>query len=96
MAAFGHEPATPVIGQPEVWQRNARYGMILFIIYLALYGAFVLVNALRPEWMDVLVFGGVNLAVAYGLGLIVAAFGLALYYGWLCRSSELAPMEGPK
>jgi uncharacterized membrane protein (DUF485 family) len=36
--------------------------------------------------MEVIVFAGVNLAVLYGLGLIAAAFVLALVYAWLCRS----------
>ena len=31
-------------------------------------------------------FGGVNLAVLYGLALIVSAFLLALVYEWLCRA----------
>jgi uncharacterized membrane protein (DUF485 family) len=65
--------------------RNARYGAILFLIYLLMYGAFVAINAFQPGVMDTIVMAGVNLAIIYGLGLIVAAFVLALLYGWLCR-----------
>ena len=30
---------------------------------------------------------GLNLAIVYGFGLIIAALVLALVYSWLCRAS---------
>jgi uncharacterized membrane protein (DUF485 family) len=66
--------------------RNARYGVWLFAVYLAFYAAFVLLNAFRPQVMDITPAAGINLAVLYGFGLIVAAFALALVYAWLCRA----------
>lgn len=69
--------------------RNSRYGLALFALYLLLYGGFVLLNAFDPSLMEATPFAGVNLAVLYGLGLIVAAILLAFLYGWLCR----APVE---
>jgi uncharacterized membrane protein (DUF485 family) len=30
-------------------------------------------------------FAGLNLAILYGLALIVGAFVLSIIYGWLCR-----------
>lgn len=68
--------------------RNARYGLILFFVYLVLYGGFVLINAFTPETMEATPFGGINLAILYGFALIVAAFLLALVYGFLCRESQ--------
>ena len=65
--------------------RNTRLGLILFAVYLAFYGGFVLLAAFRPMRLAVLPFAGVNLAIWYGFGLIVAAFVLALIYGWACR-----------
>ena len=65
--------------------RNARYGLVLFAIYLLLYGAFVFVSAFAPQAMEQTPLAGVNLAVLSGLGLILAAFVLAILYGWLCR-----------
>ncbi len=65
--------------------RNARIGLILFAIYLVLYAGFVFVNAFAPELMEVTPIAGVNLAILYGFGLIIAALALALLYGWLCR-----------
>lgn len=66
-------------------ERNARYGMVLFVAYLALYGAFVLLNAFASHLMNNVVWQGVNVAILYGFGLIVAAILLSLVYGWLCR-----------
>jgi uncharacterized membrane protein (DUF485 family) len=65
-----------------------RYGLWLFALYAAIYGVFLLLNAFVPEAMDVTLFG-INLAVIYGLGLIVLAFVLALLYAWLCRPRRL-------
>jgi uncharacterized membrane protein (DUF485 family) len=64
--------------------RNARYGLWLFALYFAIYSTFVGLNAFSPETMATTI-AGVNLAVAYGMGLIVAALVLALVYCWLCR-----------
>ena len=65
--------------------RNARYGLVLFFAYLILYGGFMYLAAFRPEVMASTPFGGTNLAILYGLGLIVAAIVLSLVYMVLCR-----------
>jgi uncharacterized membrane protein (DUF485 family) len=64
--------------------RHARYGLILFIIYVLFYAAFVYLSAFRLETMKHEI-AGVTLAVLYGFGLIIAAFVLALIYMLLCR-----------
>jgi uncharacterized membrane protein (DUF485 family) len=71
---------------PVLAARNSRIGLFLFALYSALYLTFVLLNAFAPRVMEIIVFAGMNLAVAFGLGLIVAAFLLALLYAWLCRT----------
>lgn len=71
---------------PLVERYNARLGMALFLLYLLFYGAFVVINAAWPQWMDMVVWSGLNLAVVYGLGLIVGAFILALVYALLCKT----------
>ena len=53
--------------------RNARLGLKLFAVYLALYGGFVLLNAFSAETMESTPFAGVNVAILYGFGLIIAA-----------------------
>jgi uncharacterized membrane protein (DUF485 family) len=64
---------------------NARIGLVLFVIYLALYSGFVFLNAFAPEMMETTPFAGLNLAIVYGFGLIVAALLMSLLYGILCR-----------
>lgn len=65
--------------------RNARIGLWLFAVYVLLYGGFMVLNAFYPQKMAQPAFAGVNLAVTYGLGLIIAAFLLALLYMFLVR-----------
>jgi uncharacterized membrane protein (DUF485 family) len=66
-------------------QQANRLGLSLFAVYLVLYGGFVLLAAFSPQWMEVTPLAGVNLAIWYGFGLIVAALVLALVYGWANR-----------
>ncbi len=68
--------------------RNSRIGLVLFGIYLLLYGGFVFLNAFSPESMEAIPVAGVNLAIVFGFGLILAAFVLALVYGFLCRATD--------
>lgn len=68
--------------------RNARIGLILFTVYLALYGGFVYLSAFQPESMEMTPVAGLNVAILYGFGLIIAALLLALLYGWLCREES--------
>ncbi|REJ85661.1 MAG: DUF485 domain-containing protein [Planctomycetota bacterium] len=62
-----------------------RYGLSLFAVYLLIYGGFVLLNTFAPDRVEATPLFGVNLAILYGFFLIIAAFVLALTYGWLCR-----------
>jgi uncharacterized membrane protein (DUF485 family) len=59
--------------------RNARYGMILFIIYVIFYGGFVALAAFSMDAMRKEI-GGINVAIIYGMALIIVAFVLALIY----------------
>jgi uncharacterized membrane protein (DUF485 family) len=80
-----HHPTAPQESEhAHHIERRARYGLVLFSIYLVLYGAFVYMNAFSPGVMARLV-GGVNVAVLYGFALIAAALVLALIYDYLCR-----------
>jgi uncharacterized membrane protein (DUF485 family) len=69
----------------ETVSRNARIGLWLFALYLLLYGGFMALSAFYPQKMAAAPFGGINLAVLYGLTLIVAALVLALLYLFLVR-----------
>ena len=69
---------------PDVTARNTRQGLVLFAVYLVIYGAYVLLNAFAPGVME-RTLAGVTWSILSGFGLIIAAFVLALVYGWLCR-----------
>ena len=68
--------------------KNARIGLALFSVYLIFYGVFVYLSAFNSELMAEHAFAGVNIAVVYGFGLIVAALVLALVYLKLCYPAD--------
>ena len=80
---------TPADSPPDLLHtsRNARYGLILFAVYVVLYGSFVALNTFDPQLMARPFLLGLNLAIVYGLTLIVAAFVLAMVYAFLCGRS---------
>ena len=89
MAGLDHGIEHPKeVEDPLLAARNARYGMVLFLAYLAIYAGFVGLNAIRPDLMELTPAWGLNLAVIYGLALIVIAMLLALVYCWLCRGRQ--------
>ena len=67
---------------------NTRMGLLLFAVYVALYGGFMALSAFWPEVMSRPFLGGANIAVSYGFALIVAALALALLYMKLCRVAK--------
>ncbi len=69
----------------SVRRHNSRLGLLLFFVYLLLYVGFVLLSALLPAALEWRPFGGLNLALIYGFGLILAALALAFVYGMLAR-----------
>jgi uncharacterized membrane protein (DUF485 family) len=67
----------------------------LFGLYLACYAAFTILTAFNRPLMASAPFGGANLAVLSGFGLIGAALALALLYWWLCRDTRAASGPAP-
>jgi len=67
---------------------SSRIGLGLFWIYVVLYAGFMVLVLFRPDLLSLRPFGGVNLAIAYGMGLIAGAFLLAIVYMAACRSVE--------
>lgn len=51
--------------------------LALFAVYCVFYAVFMVLVAFAPDVLAMRVLGGVNLAVAYGMGLIVAAVAMA-------------------
>jgi len=81
---------------PDTISRTARRGLMLFVLYFALFCGFLLLNLFSPSAMqDTVVpifkgyyinLHGLNLALLYGIGLIVAAVLLAFLYMRLTRT----------
>ncbi len=65
---------------------NARLGLVLFFLYLLLYIGFVGISAFAPSWMEWRPMNGMNLALLYGFGLILAALALAFVYGLFAKT----------
>ena len=65
-----------------------RIGLALFWVYVLLYAGFMGLVLFRPDLLSRRPFGGVNLAIAYGIGLIAGAFLLAIVYMVACRAVE--------
>jgi uncharacterized membrane protein (DUF485 family) len=67
---------------------TSRIGLRLFWVYVLLYAGFMVLVLFRPDLLSLRPFGGVNLAIAYGMGLIAGAFLLAIIYMVACRAVE--------
>jgi len=83
-----HEPAPREEGEDRATAYKMRLGAWMFLLYGILYGIFIAINVIRPALMAVEVFLGLNLAIAYGFGLIVFALALALVYNRMCLAKE--------
>lgn len=79
---------------PELVARNTRIGLWLFALYLALYAGFMGLSTFAPKVMQGRPFGGLNLFVLYGFGLILAALVLAIVYLLLCRRPVAGDGDG--
>lgn len=71
-----------------------RIGFALFWVYVLLYFGFIVAVVFRPDLLAARPFGGVNLAIAWGLGLIVAALVLAAVSTVTGRAR--GPGDGPR
>lgn len=75
---------------------SSRGGNILFCIYLAAYGLFVLANAWFPDSMTVQPIPGINLAVCAGIGLILLTFLTAAIYVLIRMTSQSVTGKGSR
>jgi uncharacterized membrane protein (DUF485 family) len=83
-----HEPAPQEPGEDRAAEYKARNGLILFGVYSLIYLGFVLINLISPRLMAAEIFGGINLAVVYGFGLIVLAIIMGVIYNAMCTRAE--------
>ena len=66
---------------------KAKLGVWMFLAYSAVYAGFVVINSVWPEAMAIPV-GRLNLAIVYGMGLIVLALVMAFIYNHFSRAAE--------
>ncbi len=83
-----HEPSVEYHECEELLAYKQKAGLRLFFIYSGIYGVFVLLNTLFPSMMESVIFLGLNLAIVYGIGLILIAIILGLLYNHQCTKME--------
>lgn len=71
-----------------VTQQKSKLGVRLFFIYLICYAGFVILGVFHYELLATTVFTGLNLALVYGIGLIVFAVILGIIYNYYCTQYE--------
>lgn len=69
-------------------RKKAKLGIRFFIIYSLFYAGFVLIGVFNYELLSVQIIEGVNLAVFYGIGLIIFAVFLGVLYNYFCTKYE--------
>ena len=85
-----HGPSEPA-GEDHAIGYKVRVGAWMFLLYAIVYGGFVVINVVSPLAMERTVLLGLNLAVVYGIVLIVFAFVLAAVYARICANRERGP-----
>jgi uncharacterized membrane protein (DUF485 family) len=88
-----HEPAVE-LGVDHASKRKTRLGMILFLVYAFVYATFVFIGLFYTDLLGVKVIGGVNLAIVYGIGLIILAGVMGFVYSLVCTNMEDAMNGG--
>ena len=89
-----HEPAVKTEKDTSAdWK--AKLGIKLFWLYCAIYTTFVGIAVFSTETMKKPVLAGVNLAIVFGMALIIFAIILGLIYNYLCTKKE-NEMNGKK
>lgn len=85
---MAHGPATE-------WKKEksegfkTKLGLIMFAVYTVIYFAFIFICVFSPRTMGIDV-GSLNMAIAFGFGLIVLAIILALVYNYVISRREKA------
>jgi uncharacterized membrane protein (DUF485 family) len=68
-------------------------GLILFAVYFLFYAGFIAITVYDYKLLGIEVFAGVNLAIVYGMGLILLAIVLAVIYAFFAKSDPVEPTE---
>lgn len=82
-----HGPAAE-LGKDNSIPKKTRLGVKLFLVYFVIYFGFVFIGIFYPEALGFRVLSGLNLAIVYGMGLIVLAAIMGLIYNFMCTKYE--------
>lgn len=82
-----HEPGK-IIATDNAASYKAKLGVIMFIIYSLIYSGFVFIGLVKPELMGMKLISGQNVAVIYGIGLIILAIIMGFIYNFFCTRKE--------
>lgn len=82
-----HKPAVE-LSHDNASEKKARLGIWFFFLYLFFYAGFVAIGVMNYELLSQKAFGGLNLAVFYGMGLIIFAVLLGILYNYFCSRYE--------
>jgi len=74
-------------GEDRSAGKKTKLGVKMFFIYLVVYAGFIFIGVFKPELMGKDV-GSLNLAIVYGIGLIIFALVLAVIYNAKCTKME--------
>ena len=90
-----HEPAAKQ-EKDAASDWKAKLGIKLFWLYCIIYMGFVGIAVFSPALMKTPVLAGTNLAIIYGMALIIFAIILGLVYNHACtkKENELIKEEG--
>jgi len=76
------------LGKDNSIPQKTKLGVILFLIYLFIYAGFVIIGTLFPKILGEEVIGSQNLAIIYGMGLIILAAVMGVVYNYFCTRYE--------
>jgi uncharacterized membrane protein (DUF485 family) len=82
-----HGPAAE-LGVDYASKQKTRLGLILFLFYAIIYASFVIIGLSYTHLLSIKVIAGLNLAVVYGMGLIILAIVMGFIYNLVCTHME--------
>ena len=90
-----HQGPAPESAPDPATRYKSRLGVWMFLFYCLVYAGFVFTNVLTEgRAMQTIVVAGLNLAVVYGMSLIILALVMALIYNALCTAKEKELADG--
>lgn len=74
-------------------KHKIKIGIRMTLLYSLIYAGYMILSVFRPVWMESRAILGLNLAVVYGMGLILLAIVFAIVYNQLCKQPSSIEKE---